>query len=138
MPSVAVDTGPLVAYLSKQDNDHELALNFFRKSSAVFVMNVAVLTEAAYLLSRKPAATTDLLKWVHEAFIVDRDTADDLLRIVGIMEKYTDLPADFADASLIAMCERLNIGQVATLNKDFDVYQLASGTRLQNMLQFGA
>ena len=138
MPSVAVDTGLLVAYLSKQDNDHELALNFFKKSSAVFVTNVAVLTEAAYLLSRNPEAATDLLKWVHEAFIVDRDTAGDLPRIVSIMEKYATLPADFADASLIAMCERLNIGQIATFDKDFDVYQLAGGTRLQNMLQIGA
>lgn len=138
MPSVAVDTGLLVAYLSKQDNDHDLAFEFFRQSSTVLVTNVAVLTEATYLLSRTPGAATDLLRWVSSTFNVDRDTVSDLSRIAEIVDKYSDLPADFADASLIAMCERLNIGQIATFDNDFDVYQLANGTRLQNVLQVGA
>ena len=65
--------------------------------------------------------------------MIDRETAPDLPRIIEIMKKYSDLPADFADASLLAMCERRGIREVATLDKDFDVYRTADRKRLRNV-----
>ena len=38
-------------------------------------------------------------------------------------EQYADLPGDFADLSLVAISERLNIPAIATLDSDFDVYR---------------
>lgn len=135
MPSVAVDTGLLVAFLSKDDDDFLLAQKFFQKNSGILITNLPVLTEAAYLLSRRPGAAADLLRWVAKTFDIDKETAIDLPRIVEIMTKYADLPADFADASLLAMCERRGLSEIATFDKDFDVYQMASGTRLQNVIR---
>ena len=135
MPSVAVDTGLLVAILSKDDDDFLLAQKFFQKNSGILITNLPVLTEAAYLLSRRPGAAADLLRWVAKTFDIDKETAIDLPRIVEIMTKYADLPADFADASLLAMCERRGLSEIATFDKDFDVYQMASGTRLQNVIR---
>jgi uncharacterized protein len=37
--------------------------------------------------------------------------------------QYADLPRDFADLSLIAISERLNIAAIATLDNDFDIYR---------------
>jgi predicted nucleic acid-binding protein len=54
-------------------------------------------------------------------------------RIVEIMRKYADLPADFADAALVAMCERRGIGSVASLDRHFDVYRTADRKRLRNV-----
>ncbi len=34
-----------------------------------------------------------------------------------------DLPADFADLSLIAISERLNLPRIVTLDSDFNIYQ---------------
>lgn len=127
-----VDTGPLVAFLSKRDDGHELAFNYFKATAATLVTNVAVLTEAAYLLSRSPGAASDLLRWVSKTFLIDTETAADLPRILDIMAKYVDLPADFADASLLAVCERRGIGEIATFDKDFEVYETTSGSKLQN------
>ena len=135
MPSVAVDTGLLVAFLSKDDDDFLLAQKFFQKNSGILITNLPVLTEAAYLLSRRPGAAADLLRWVAKTFDIDKETAIDLPRIVEIMTKYADLPADFADASLLAMCERRGLSEIATFDKDFDVYQMASGTRMQNVIR---
>ena len=133
MPSVAVDTGILVAVMARDDGHYAEALNFFKSNQAQLVTNVAVLTEAAYLLSFRHDAARDMLHWVSQAFEIDTGTAADLPRIVEIMNKYSDLPADFADASLMAMCERRGINEIATLDKDFNVYQLSSGDKLRNV-----
>lgn len=135
MPSIAVDAGPLVALFDRGDKHHVAALNFFRTSSATFVTNIAVLTETAHLLSFSSTAVTDALEWVRAAFDIDRGTASDLPRIVEIMIKYSELPADFADASLVAMCECQGIEAIVTLDKDFDVYQLDNGKHLRNVFR---
>jgi predicted nucleic acid-binding protein len=47
----------------------------------------------------------------------------DFERIAVLFKKYRDLPADFADLSLIVISERLNIPQIVTLDSDFNIYQ---------------
>ena len=135
MPSIAVDAGLLVALFDRRDNHHASAKEFFRTTDATFVTNIAVLTELAYLLSFSAAAVNDALVWIGTAFDIDGHTGSDLPRIVDIMAKYSDLPADFADAALLAMCERANIGAIATFDKDFLVYRLGNGNTLRNVLQ---
>ncbi len=75
----------------------------------------------------------EFLDWVGAALEIDQLTAADLPRIVEIMRKYADLPADFADASLVAMCERRGIVSVATLDRHFDVYRTLDRKRLRNV-----
>ena len=135
MPSIAVDAGPLVALFSRRDRHHAAALEFFRSTQGNFVTNIAVLTETAHLLSFSAEATRDALGWVAAAFDIDQHTATDLPRIVEIMAKYDDLPADFADASMVAMCERLGIKAIATLDNDFEVYRLTNGDKLRNVFE---
>ncbi|MEL0596276.1 MAG: hypothetical protein U1O81_18645 [Planktothrix rubescens PR223] len=48
---------------------------------------------------------------------------EDFSRITELNEQYADLPGDFADLSLVAISERLNIPAIATLDSDFDVYR---------------
>lgn len=135
MPSIAVDTGPLVALFNRRDNYHASALAFFRTTRGPFVTNVAVLTETAHLLSFSTKAVRDALNWASVAFDIDANTSSDLPRIVEIMAKYDDLPADFADASIVAICDRLGIKAIATLDKDFEVYRLAGGEILLNAFE---
>jgi predicted nucleic acid-binding protein len=45
-----------------------------------------------------------------------------------------DLPADFADASLVALCERRGIEHIATFDKDFLVYRMADNKSLTNVI----
>lgn len=47
----------------------------------------------------------------------------DYQRIQELNTTYQDLPADFTDLSRIAISERLNIPAIATLDKDFNIYQ---------------
>jgi uncharacterized protein len=49
-------------------------------------------------------------------------TDDDLDRMAGLVERYSDLPLGSADASVVAVAERLRINEVFTLDtRDFSV-----------------
>ena len=133
MPSIAVDTGPLVALFDRGDRYHSRALAYFKGERSPLVTNISVIAEAVHLLSFSNRAAQDFLGWVAGAFIVDHETIADTARIVAVIDKYADLPADFADASLVALCERRGIGRIVTVDRDFDVYRLADGSRLENV-----
>jgi hypothetical protein len=46
-------------------------------------------------------------------------------RVVDLMEKYRNLPMDFADASLVTLGEELGLDNVLTLDRrGFSVYRL--------------
>jgi hypothetical protein len=45
----------------------------------------------------------------------------DFTRIAELNAQYANPPGDFADLSLVAISERLEIGAIATLDSDFDI-----------------
>jgi hypothetical protein len=137
MPSVAVDSSILYALFDASDRQHRRAASFLERPDATLVTNVPVMTEVVYLLRYSREAQHAFLSFAGEALEIDEHITSSLPRIVEIMEKYTDLPADFAGASLIAMCERRGVAQIATLDKDFDVYQLSTGETLRNVFRDG-
>jgi predicted nucleic acid-binding protein len=123
MPSIVVDAGPLIALFDRRERHHRKAVKFIQGCSSRLVTNLPVLTEATLLLRFSVRAQRDMLMWAHQALIIDQDTSSDLPRIVALLEKYEDMPADFADVSLVAMAERLGALQVASLDRDFDRYR---------------
>jgi uncharacterized protein len=131
VPSIAVDAGPLVALLKGGDNHHADAVAFLQGNSDRLVTNLVVVAEVSALLSPKFVAS--FLEWAMGSLDIDHATVGDMPRIIEIMKKYADLPADFADASLIALCERRGLASIATLDKDFDVYRTADRKRLRNV-----
>jgi len=131
VPSIVVDAGPLVALFKGADHDHANAVAFVQRIQRPLVTNMVVISEVVALIAAR--FQTDFLAWASRALDVDRETVSDLPRIIEIMKKYADLPADFADASLVALCERRGIDAVATLDKHFDVYRTADRKRLRNV-----
>jgi predicted nucleic acid-binding protein len=131
VPSIAVDAGPLVALFKGADHFHGAAVAFMGNVKVPLVTNVAVISEVVALLASRFQA--DFLAWAQGALQIDGQTIDDLPRIIEIMRKYADLPADFADAALVAMCERRGIVSVASLDRHFDVYRTADRKRLRNV-----
>jgi uncharacterized protein len=134
---IVVDSGVLYALFDQRDRQHERAKAFIASSPAALVTNVPVLTEVTYLLDHLVMDQCAFLKWAGEAIAIDTETATDLPRIIEIMRKSADLPADFADASLIALCERAGIDRIATLDRDFAVYRLRNRKRLVNVFDGG-
>ena len=62
----------------------------------------------------------------------------DFDRIMQLIRKYADLPMDFADASLVALCERLGIRHVATFDGDFAIYRFRDRFSFHNVVSLTA
>ena len=135
MPAkTAIDAGPLVALFDQRDQYHQKALEFVENFEGTFISSVAVTTEVAYLLDFNNETQTDFIRWVAAGAIelVHIETSD-LLRIAELIVQYADLPMDFADATLVAICERLDIRQIATLDSDFHIYRLDGKNAFSNV-----
>jgi uncharacterized protein len=84
------------------------------------IIPTLVLTEATYLLGTR-------LGWEPEVrflgdlatggFALEPVSPADLLRIAELVAKYHDLPLGTVDASVVAAAERLQITDVATLDR---------------------
>jgi uncharacterized protein len=123
-----VDTGPLVALFDGGDIYHHEAVNFLATSRRKHVTTLAVITESVYLLRFNKNAQIDFLEWLRTPAVEIEPLEDaDLARVIEVMQKYSDLPADFADATLVAIADRLGVNEVVTFDSDFDVYRRANG-----------
>lgn len=131
---VVIDSGPLIALFDKDDRYHEKALKFIKKFSGELISNCAVITEVSHLLDFSVAVQIDFLQWIFDGGITVADIAtNDLLRIIELTEKYSDLPMDFADASLIVLCERMKIREVASIDKDFGINRTREKKAIKNV-----
>lgn len=123
MRNIVVDSGVFIALFDKSDRYHAQAQQFIREVSGRLHTNLAVITEVVHMLDFSQQAQQDFLFWVQQAVQIDEQTLGDWTRILALLEKYADLPADFADASLITLSERLNTRTVASVDSDFTVYR---------------
>jgi len=137
VPSIVVDAGPLIALFDRDDRHHRRAVAFVRDCRSRLITNLPVLTEATFLLRFSVDAQKDLLSWAHSSLEIDQDTASDLPKITVLLDKYRDMPADFADVSILALAERLNILHIASVDSDFAVYRLPGKRRFENVFLRG-
>ncbi len=133
MASIIVDAGPLIALFDRDDRHHRRAVEFVRTRSDRLITNLPVLTEAVFVLRFSVEAQRDLLWWAHRSLDIDQGTAADLPRIIDLFEKYRDMPADFADVSLVALAERLDLARVASVDRDFAIHRWADKRRFENV-----
>lgn len=89
----------------------------------------AVLTESLHLLARTHGGADSCLRFlIRGAATLAPVTRSALVRSREIMEQYADLPADYADASLIALGEELGVRIVFTLDRrGFSTYRDREG-----------
>lgn len=82
-------------------------------------------TEAIHMLTYSPEGQSRLLSWFDDGRLgfIPLDERD-IPRIRELMEKYRDLPMDFADAAIVAAAEREGLDTVFTLDRrDFSLYR---------------
>ena len=59
-----------------------------------------------------------------EAVQIIPSSTKSLRRSFALMEKYKDIPMDFADATLVSLAEELQTGQIFTLDRrGFNAYR---------------
>lgn len=97
-------------------------------------MQMAVVTEAMYVLEESLLARQNLLAWIQGGGLtLTQPEAGDFERVIALLEKYADLPMDFTDAVLVALCERLGIHHVASVDRDFAIYRYKGRGKFSNV-----
>ena len=129
MRQVLVDTGPIVAILSRRDQYHRICVEALREMPGPLFTCWPVITEAAWLLRRSGAAVQQLVRSLDVGFLELLPlTADDATAIASILKKYGDLGMQLADAALVHLATRDGMDTIFTLDRrDFSVYRLPRG-----------
>jgi uncharacterized protein len=125
MKRVLVDTGPLVAIMSRADEHHKTCVDAMHDLPGHLFSCWPVITEAAWLLRRHAEAVKRLLRSISEGFLelLPIQTAE-AAEIGKLMEKYRNIRPQLADAALAYLAERDGLDVIFTLDRrDFSVYQ---------------
>lgn len=124
-----LDTGALVAFLHKDDAAHAAVAAALRDYRGVLLTSEAVLTESAYLLGRVAGGPEACLEFfLRGAAVLVPSSRSSLARCKTLMRTYADLPADFADATLVALAEEMRTFIVYTLDRRvFSAYRGEGG-----------
>lgn len=126
---VLIDAGPLVAILNRADRDHNVCLDVFKSIREPLLTTWMPITEAMHLLDYSIIAQNALLEMIERGALKILEVAEvDLPPIRLLMDKYSDQPMDFADATLVHVAMREGLNQIFTLDRrDFSVYRLKRG-----------
>jgi len=132
--SIMVDAGPMIALFDRDDAHHKQAREFLRQAGECRLITTSlVIGEVAAMLADVSPNLFRFMDWLLVGVEIDDALREDLPRMIEIMKKYDDLPADLADASLVALCERRGVGTIASIDSDFEVYRLPKGRKFENL-----
>ena len=102
------DTGPLVALLNRDDQDHPWAVREGRKLPPKLISCEAVLSELHFLTRNIPEAKDRIESWLADRRLeLPFSVRDHHTRLHELMVRYVNVPMSFADA---CWCECPNFG----------------------------
>ena len=121
-----LDTGAFVALVDRSQRQHAACVRVLETWKGPVVTTEAVLTETLYLVGpRWDHQKVCLEFFLRGAFVLIPSSRQSLQHVAALMEKYQDIPMDFADATLVALSEALQTDMVFSLDRrGFSAYRL--------------
>jgi len=116
---LVVDAGPLVAAAASRDRNHERCVALLSQAARPLIVPALVVTEVAYFLGDRigHSAEQAFARSLRDGeLVVEPVEPSDWSRITELLDQYADLPLGIVDASVIAVCERLKVTMLATLD----------------------
>jgi predicted nucleic acid-binding protein len=132
-----LDTGPLVAAFNRRDPQHSRCAATLASFPGTLVTTGAVVTETMHFLSAVPDGAETVAGFVDDAQIEVRDcfAPAQLHAAATLMKKYSDLPMDFADATLVLLADEVGSGEILTLDlRGFRTYRFRRSRRFSLVL----
>jgi len=121
---IILDTGPLVAFLNRNDSYHLWSSSQWREIEAPFFTCESVISEACFLLRLFREGSRSILKMMERGVIEVPFRLDhQVLPISKLMGKYSDVPMSLADACLVRLSEIIPDSTILTIDTDFRVYR---------------
>lgn len=137
MKSTLIDAGPLIALFNRNDKYHNQIKNFLKEYSGRLICSWPVITEVSHMLSFNIQTQIDFLSWVKLGGVqlIDIDIIG-ISRIIELSKKYSDVPMDLADASLVVIAEEMNIKEIITIDSDYYVYRTINKEMIENIFVY--
>ena len=121
---IIIDTGPIVAFLNKNDSYHDWAKNQFSLMSPPFISCEAVISEVCFLLRKFPKGQQNLFALIErDLLILPFDLQSESQAIKNLIIKYQNIPISLADACLVRLCEQISDSVICSLDSDFKIYR---------------
>jgi uncharacterized protein len=135
---IIADTGFFVALGNRGDKFHEKAKELITVLKDPLITTYPVITETSYLLLNKAGNVAQyqfLQKVVQGGVRIFQLDLHHLQRMLDLMVKFSDLPMDLADASLVVVAEHLKQGRILTADhRDFQIYRWNESQGFENLL----
>jgi predicted nucleic acid-binding protein len=125
--SALLDTGALVAVINRRDRFHSEITELLRSYDGRFLTTWPVIAEACSFMPDR--LQKRVLDWIASAKVELVSIDDGLDAMRSIMGEYSDLPCDFADASLVYVATKTQVREIWSLDRDFQVFSLPDRTR---------
>ena len=132
-----VDTGPLVAYLDASEGGHAEVVSKVEPFVGRIATTSAVITEAMHFVGGAPTGPRLLVDLLVAWDVEVRDFSEPtgLPEVVALMERYANVPMDYADATLVLLAEALGVHNILTLDRrGFSTYRTRPGNGFQLVL----
>jgi len=133
---ILVDSGPLIALFDGGDKYHDSVKSYLRTFNGTLITTWAVLTEVSYMLDFNLQVQLDFLQWVELGGVeVYEIRQENIAMIREMMTKYTNVPMDLADATLMYVAYNEKIKNILSIDSDFDIYRTIKNGFLKNVLR---
>ena len=117
----------LIALFNYNDKYHEASNKLVKTNHSELITTLASVTETLHLLDFNRNTQADFLNWANAgAIAIELITLGDFSRTRALMLKYSNLPMNFygfCRCCLMLLSKKLNISDITTINRDFDVYR---------------
>ena len=121
-----LDTGPWVALIDRSESKHDVCVQWLKTYSGKLYSTEAVLTEVLYLLNFSVKAQTAAIDFVLKSVVeIIPSSVKSLKKAKNLIKKYSDLPMDYADATIVCLAMDTGIHDIITFDqKDFNIYRV--------------
>lgn len=136
---IIADTGFFLALFNASDNYHQTAIALLNRLREPLVTTHPVISETCYLLLARGGGIQQecnfLIDVAEQAFQVFELSLFHFRRMAALIQQYSDLPMDYADASLVVLAENLQHGRILTTDRrDFAIYRWNGNKPFDNLL----
>jgi len=130
---ILIDAGPLVALADPLDAHHRQCVELATTLLNPQITTWPVLAEAAWIMRRSQHFFLRLLpSFANGEIAIHQAGSEALTWMVDFMDRYSNMRAQLADASLMYVAEREQIDTVFTLDRrDFSVYRTSKNRALK-------
>jgi predicted nucleic acid-binding protein len=134
MQNTLIDAGPLIALFDKSDLYHKAAVNSLKEHKTGLISTWPVLTEVMHMISFNHKVQCDFLNWIMRGGITIAPlNQSHMRRIIQLIEKFSNVPMDLADASLVVVAEEQGLDSIFTIDSDFLIYRITRKKPFKNL-----